>query len=82
MMTMDSTKRRFYGISLNPEDRGVEIGEAIARLALFNESDVVVMPYLPRDLYGDVLQAFMSGAITVQQAVTEIQNRVMLWLIE
>jgi len=82
VMTMDNARRRFYGLSVMPDERRLEIEAAIDRLEAFNKMPAVVMPYLPGSLYEGPLEEFMLGRIHARQAADIIHNRVALWLIE
>jgi len=74
--------RNIYQIPFALDEREIVIQEAFARLEAFNDMPVVLMPFLPEDLFVDIVHEFMLGLTTSQQAAEEIHNRVTLWLIE
>ena len=76
------TRRMYYGFPFEVNDAYDTFLDAINRLDEFNRMPAVVKPILPRDLYGDIFENFLIGAITAGQAADEIHNRVALWLIE
>ena len=80
--TMDSNMRRFYGLSLFPDERRLEVEAAIDRLEAFNNMPAVLAAYLPGSLYEDVIEDLLLGKIIAEQAAVIINNRVALWLIE
>jgi len=82
ILTTDSNMRRFYGLSLFPEERSLEVQAAIDKLEAYNNMPVVLATYLPGSLYEDVIEELLLGKIIAEQAAVVINNRVALWLIE
>ena len=60
-----------------------QVGRALARVANYNEMPMAYrnMP-IPRSLYWDILEQFIRGLITPEDAAQQLHNRVSLWLIE
>ena len=78
-------RRNIYGLPVEIDDLGVivaVIDEAINRKEPLNERPVTLLQYIPAGLYENVLEEFLQGFITAQQAADEMHNRIALWLIE
>jgi len=60
-----------------------QVRRALARVVGYNEMPMTYrnMP-IPRSLYFDILEQFIRGLITPEDAAQQLHNRVSLWLIE
>jgi len=60
-----------------------QVGRALAKVANYNEMPMAYrnMP-IPRSLYWDILEQFIRGLITPEDAAQQLHNRISLWLIE
>jgi len=81
-LTQDPYRRSIYGIPFVADEQTRMYNDAISRFEAFNSMPVVVMPYIPSELFENPLHEFLSGFITAQEAAEIIHNRVSLWLIE